>query len=210
MFGKKRSVVTYITIITVIAFLLQYLIPNFTNYFMLLSADVYTRPWILVTHMFMHGSPMHLLFNMYALFLFGGLLEQKIGSKRFLMLYFGAGIIAGFVASFFYPAALGASGAIMAVLATLIVLMPQLKVLFFLVIPMPFWVAGMVWIALDVFGVFFPSGVGNIAHLVGMAIGLLYGFYLISKRIKYRKSISKNKTHMSKEDINNYLNNGKL
>lgn len=52
----------------------------------------YFMPHQLVTHMFMHGGLMHLLFNMYALWMFGSALEQVWGSKRFLFYYFVTGV----------------------------------------------------------------------------------------------------------------------
>ena len=48
--------------------------------------------WQLVTHMFMHGNFTHILFNMFALFIFGSVLEMYLGQKRFLFLYFSAGL----------------------------------------------------------------------------------------------------------------------
>ncbi len=53
--------------------------------------------WQYVTHMFMHGSPMHLLFNMYGLWAFGTPLEQMWGRNKFLFFYFSAGIGAGII-----------------------------------------------------------------------------------------------------------------
>lgn len=53
--------------------------------------------WQVVTHMFMHGSFMHILFNMYALWAFGGPIEQMLGQKRFLFFYFSAGLGAAFL-----------------------------------------------------------------------------------------------------------------
>lgn len=50
------------------------------------------KPWQIVTHMFMHGSFMHLAFNMFALWMFGSAVEQRLGSKKFLILYFAAGL----------------------------------------------------------------------------------------------------------------------
>ncbi|MGB5263337.1 MAG: rhomboid family intramembrane serine protease, partial [Lutimonas sp.] len=53
--------------------------------------------WQFVTHMFMHGSFMHILFNMYALWAFGTPLEQMWGRNKFLFFYFSAGIGAGII-----------------------------------------------------------------------------------------------------------------
>lgn len=57
------------------------------------------KPWQIITHMFMHGgadlnnlSIMHILFNMFALWMFGTPVEQVLGSKRFLFIYFSAGL----------------------------------------------------------------------------------------------------------------------
>ena len=49
------------------------------------------KPWQVVTHMFMHGGPAHLLFNMFALWMFGTPVEQRLGTKKFLFIYFSAG-----------------------------------------------------------------------------------------------------------------------
>lgn len=48
--------------------------------------------WQIFTHMFMHGGFSHILFNMFALFIFGSVLEQYLGQNRFLFLYFSAGL----------------------------------------------------------------------------------------------------------------------
>lgn len=48
--------------------------------------------WQIITHMFMHGGAMHILFNMFALWMFGSPVEHVLGSKRFLFIYFSAGL----------------------------------------------------------------------------------------------------------------------
>ncbi|MFI1772492.1 rhomboid family intramembrane serine protease [Thalassobellus citreus] len=50
------------------------------------------RPWQIITHMFMHGGVSHILFNMFALWMFGSPVEQVLGSKRFLFIYISAGL----------------------------------------------------------------------------------------------------------------------
>ncbi|RAJ16785.1 rhomboid family protein [Olleya aquimaris] len=50
------------------------------------------KPWQVVTHMFMHGGFTHLLFNMFALWMFGTPVEQRLGRNKFLFIYFSAGI----------------------------------------------------------------------------------------------------------------------
>lgn len=60
-----------------------------------LPQSTYWAPWQYITHMFMHGSISHLFFNMFALFMFGRILESVWGSQRFLFFYFVCGIGAG-------------------------------------------------------------------------------------------------------------------
>ncbi|OEK07314.1 rhomboid family intramembrane serine protease [Flavivirga aquatica] len=50
------------------------------------------KPWQIITHMFMHGGSMHILFNMFALWMFGSPVEQALGTKRFLFIYISAGL----------------------------------------------------------------------------------------------------------------------
>lgn len=50
------------------------------------------KTWQIITHMFMHGSIMHILFNMLTLYSFGPILEQSLGEKKYLILYFISGI----------------------------------------------------------------------------------------------------------------------
>ncbi|MCD4666859.1 rhomboid family intramembrane serine protease [archaeon] len=182
------NVVTILLAINVLAFILQWIIPGFTDLFVLVSKDVLARPWILLTSMFLHGSLPHLLFNMYALFIFGSLIEQKIGSKRFSFVYFLSGILASLLFTVLMPssAALGASGAVMGILGVTIMLMPDLRVLFFFFIPMSLRTAGIVFILIDVLGAFGIGipGIANVAHLAGVAVGLIYGYYLLKNRKK--------------------------
>ncbi|MEM5566105.1 rhomboid family intramembrane serine protease [Psychroserpens sp. AS72] len=54
--------------------------------------NVLFKPWQIITHMFMHGGPTHILFNMFALWMFGTAVETQLGSKKFLFLYISAGL----------------------------------------------------------------------------------------------------------------------
>ena len=109
----KRAVL-YLIAANVLVFIAQNLINGFTDVFVL--HDIVHNPFTLITSMFLHGSLFHLLSNMFALFLFGLLLEHEIGTKKFLVVYFTSGIIAGAAGSLLYPSLLGASGAIFGVI----------------------------------------------------------------------------------------------
>ena len=163
--------------IAIVVFIIQAAVSGFTQAFALVSADVLTRPWILVTSIFLHGDIAHLLYNMLGLGLFGMILESIVGKKRFLVIFFAGGLLAGIGTSFLYSAALGASGALMAVLGVLAALRPHMQV-FVSFIPMPMWVAAGFWAAGDFIGLFVPTGVANLAHLIGLGFGLGVGFYL--------------------------------
>jgi len=195
--------------LNVAVYLVQILIPGFTDSFVLSRGDLFVRPWTLLTSMFMHGSVVHILFNMYVLFIFGTLIEQRIGTRKFLVLYFSAGLLAAALSQFIYPAALGASGAIMGVIGTVIILFPRLPVLFFFFIPMPMWIAGIVIAGMDILGFFHPTGIANVAHLVGMATGLLYGLWLKRQNRSFHKRFGR-KTTMNDADIEDYLRRGRI
>jgi len=218
--------------INILVFILQNVFgASFTDLFVLNTATVFSTPWTLVTSMFLHGGFNHILFNMYALMMFGPLIERKIGSKKFLQMYFVSGILAslGFV---LYSnmivgtsaLALGASGAIMGVLGMTIMLLPKMRVLFFFVIPMSMRTAGIIFAAVDLLGLIGigGSGIANSAHLVGLAVGLLYAKYLLVENKKFYQEFAKpynirstNKAHskaieLSEQDVENYLKKGRL
>jgi uncharacterized protein len=194
----------YIIIFTVFVFILQLIFRNwFTELFFLDSENFARKPWMIFTAMFLHdtGGFWHIFFNMFALLIFGPLIEQKIGSKRFLFLYLIGGIIGNIIGLFFYPFALGASGAIMAMLGTLIILMPNLIVLIWGILPLPLWAAGILWFLLDIFTTLNPSSnIGGIVHIAGMSFGLLFGLYLRSQHNDANKII-KRKKHLSNNEV---------
>lgn len=170
--------------ITVIVYVLQVLFPGITDALILSSSNLLSHPWGILTSIFLHSSLMHLFFNMLALFFFGPLLERRIGSGRFLGLYFGTGIIAGLAQILAFPgsAVLGASGAIFGVLGTLTVLTPDLVVYLYFV-PLKMVYVTILFAVLDLFPVLTGTsdGVAHIAHLAGLAIGLAAGFWYREK-----------------------------
>lgn len=163
----------------VIVFVLQ-LAFGITDLISLVPAAIAWQPWGFVTSIFAHGSFGHLFNNMWSLGLFGFILERLIGGGRYLALFSSAGILASVASFFAYPQAisLGASGAIMGVVGTLVVLRPRLMVWF--MGPMPLFVVAALWALIDLVGFFSAraTGIGNAAHLAGLAIGIIYGLRL--------------------------------
>lgn len=161
-----------------------------------IESDWATQPWTIFASIFSHSltSLNHILFNALALFFFGTALERIIGSRRFTWLFLAGGALAGIghiviTQSLFgvAPGAVGASGAIMALMGTLVVLAPRLSVLVFFVIPAPLWAITIFYVALDLLGAVTPgSATANIAHLVGLAAGLAYGYYLRAQGMRVR------------------------
>ncbi len=163
-----------------VVFLIQLLVNGFTELF-LLDSDSYIEVWRFVTSIFLHGGLAHLLYNIFALGLFGSMLERLIGSRRFLIVFFATGVLANILSVNFYDSSLGASGAIFGIIGALIVVRP-LMVVWAFGLPMPLFIAGILWAAGDLIGLFVPSNVANLAHLSGMFFGLLFG-------IVYRRKV---------------------
>jgi membrane associated rhomboid family serine protease len=143
----------------------------------LLPAGFLDRPWTLVTNMFVHAGIWHILANMITLFFFGGFLCRLIGSRNFLITYFAGGILGSILYLFLgnpYTIAVGASGAVYALAGALVVMMPNLRVLVYFIVPMRLW---MVILVFFVLWSFIP-GVAWQAHLGGLVFGLIMGFFL--------------------------------
>ncbi len=228
--SRVQSAVMPIITANILFFLLQMSVRGFTESFMLVSRDIFTRPWILLTSMFLHGSFFHIFFNMYVLLMFGSLIERRIGTKRFLFIYFLSGVIASLGFVIFQElilgvsgSAVGASGAIMGILGVTIILMPDLKVLLFFFIPMSLRTAGIVFVIIELLGTFGfgIQGIANSAHLAGLICGFIYGYHLLKQRGNFSKRFTEyvpskkgtsyeEKIHMDEKDIEDYLKYGRL
>ncbi len=141
--------------------------------------------WQLVSYGFMHGGFTHILFNMFALWMFGSTIERVLGQREFLIYYFVCLVVAGvchelvvyFFTHGFYPT-IGASGAIFGVLLAYGMMFPHERIMLIIPpIPMPAWLFvsgyGLVELVMGVTGT--QAGVAHFAHLGGM----LGGFVLI-------------------------------
>jgi membrane associated rhomboid family serine protease len=140
------------------------------------------RYWTLLTALFIHGSILHLFGNMLFLFVFGGTLQNNIGSGRYLMVFLTGGLT-GFVLSlpFVAPDAgmLGASAAIFAVAACVMLVRPLKFSWLFLA---PQGLVAIVYFLYNVLVVYDPRlipgydpQVGYIAHIIGFVTGIPFG-----------------------------------
>lgn len=133
----------------------------------------------LVTSGFIHGDLAHLFFNSLALFSFGPHLERTIGTPKFVALYFIGLILSGLGSVYKQRnnpdyAALGASGAILAVVFASVVYYPK-QIIFLFFVPMPAWVFALVFAGYS----FWAStnrrdNIAHDAHLDGAFIGLVF------------------------------------
>ncbi|MFB6191423.1 MAG: rhomboid family intramembrane serine protease [Candidatus Nanohaloarchaea archaeon] len=204
----KNSATLSIITVTVFAFLLQ-MVPGFTEMMLLDPAigELVQRPWSIITVMLVHGGLFHIFANMVTFYFFGTPLERIVGSKKLLQFYLGSGIAASIGYVVFrnllfslhgasmggvptLGAAVGASGAVVAVFSAVAMIHPEAEVLLYFFIPMKIRTALRLFagieganLAAKTMGVTLPM-IGNFAssaHLTGLVIGVWYGRKLREK-----------------------------
>lgn len=188
---KIKYYALWLSLVCIIVFVFQLVFSGFTGLFVLNNSMPYEL-WRFLSAIFLHASLGHIISNLFALALFGTILESIIGNRKFLIVFFVSGIIANIIAINFYPLSLGASGAIYGILGALIILRPMMVVWVYS-LPMPLFIAGIVWVGAGVFGLFAPSNVGDIAHLSGIAVGFVLGIYYRTRISKYLDNIKRNR-----------------
>jgi membrane associated rhomboid family serine protease len=135
------------------------------------------QPWTIVTYQFAHASLGHLLFNMLGLFFFGSRLEEHLGARHFLGLYFASGIAGGLLSFLSYDTPIvGASAAIFGVFLGFARYWPRERVYIWGILPVEARVLVAVMTLLALLGGFGFGGAGiaNFAHLGGFVGGWLY------------------------------------
>jgi membrane associated rhomboid family serine protease len=137
--------------------------------------------WQLITYQFLHGGIWHIFFNMLTLWMFGTTLENFWGSKRFLTFYIVCGIFAGIAQLVTQNGgvAIGASGAIMGLMAAYAYLFPNSEMM---VMPLPIPIKAKYLIPLimayDLFGGVSPKSGDNVAHWAHLG-GALAGLIIV-------------------------------
>ena len=126
LFAKKDPIITKILItINIVIFILQLVlgwdvVANFgANYAPFVKSGKF---YVLITSMFIHGNLIHLLFNMYALYIIGPQVESFYGKIKYLVIYFGSGILGALLSDIFLQNSIsvGASGAIFGLLSSIV------------------------------------------------------------------------------------------
>ena len=180
--SSDRPVVTFGIIgVTVLVYLLQILPGSPVT-----ALGVYrpgltvVQPWTMLTALFLHASPLHILFNMYSLFVFGPILERMLGRGRFAALYLISGFGGSVAVLLLSPlgGVLGASGAIFGLMGAFFVISRRLggnNVQIFVVI------------AINLVSGFLIPGVSWQAHVGGLVVGAAIAFiYLQTRRAAQR------------------------
>lgn len=189
-FNRETSmppVTTALLVANVALFMLQSVLPGLIVPFALwplatasAGAGPSFMPWQIVTYAFLHGSLLHLAFNMFALYMFGGAIERVFGPRRYALFYFVAVISAAIaqlivaaLSGAIYPT-IGASGGVFGLLLAYGMYFPHNRVmLLFPPIPLPARVFVTLYAVLELFlGVTgSQEGVAHFAHLGGMIGG---------------------------------------
>ena len=206
-FGSMPPVIKNLVIINALMLLITYLTGNFMyeKFSLFYFESPLFKPYQLITHMFMHGGFVHLFFNMYSLIIFGVVLEQVWGSKRFFIYYMVTGLGAAFLHSLvlyidasslskavelgnqvamqklellYSTPTVGASGAVYGVLLAYGMLFPNnvLQLIFPPVALKAKWFV-LIFGAIELFLGISNTG-GNVAHFAHLG-GMIFGYILI-------------------------------
>jgi len=188
MLSNKRrrsfnlSAVWFLVAANVVLFMFTSLEPDLTLRLGLQPASFTSKPWTIVTSLFIHANFAHIFGNMITLFFFGTYLSMLAGKRYFLITYFMGGLLGnGFLLIYQlytpwgdpYVIGVGASGAIFALGGALTVLQPMTRVYLFFAIPLPLWVG-------VIGGFLIMSLIPNVAwqaHLGGLVLGLIAGYF---------------------------------
>jgi membrane associated rhomboid family serine protease len=188
--GPVSTVLKTLIGANVAMFLLEQIAPTTIGLFGLRPMEVRESFWLwqLVSYMFLHGSLLHILFNMLALWMFGAELERIWGSNEFLKFYFvtgtGAGILTvlfsflpfDFSQQLYYSNVIGASGAIYGLLLAYALYFPHRPIYMYFVFPVPARIFVLIMGAIAFYESLSPSngGIANATHLGGLLVGYLY------------------------------------
>ncbi|MEI7732183.1 MAG: rhomboid family intramembrane serine protease [Verrucomicrobiota bacterium] len=159
---------------------------NFFNRYLALNSLVFKAGfvWQLVTYQFLHSGLMHVLFNVLGLYFFGRVVEERLGTRHFLVLYFSAGILGGLLQAllglllpqYFGNPVVGASAGVCGILAAFCLIEPHATILLFFILPIP--ARFLLWFSLFIAAFFtlipMEPGIAHAAHLGGLLVGMAY------------------------------------
>ena len=159
--------------------------------------------WQIFTYMFLHGGLFHILFNMFALWMFGCDIERSWGTKEFLKYYFitgvGAGLFTFFLSFNSHIPTIGASGAIFGILVAFAMMFPDRPIYLYFLFPIKAKYLVIFFAMIEFLASFrhTSDGIGHFAHLGGMVIGYIYiksdwrwsSFFRLSRYLGYLREL---------------------
>jgi rhomboid family protein len=191
-FDSRFTATVTLLLVNIAVFLIQLALLQFSRFptlqYFALSVEGLKSGyvWQLFTYGFMHGGLLHLIFNCWAIYVFGQDVEEALGRKPFLALYF-AGIIVGgllqalagaLLPAFFGGQVVGASAAAFGLAAAFAMLFPERVLLLFFVIPMRAKYLLLLCGGLTLYGILSRGdGIAHAAHLGGMLAGIVFVRY---------------------------------
>ncbi|MDH5367765.1 MAG: rhomboid family intramembrane serine protease [Cyclobacteriaceae bacterium] len=201
-FGKSNNSHIQLILINVIVFVMFGVLFVFSNWTSTLSpiydflydqfsipatsTEFITRPWTVITYMFMHGGLMHILFNMLWFYYFGRLIIEYLGSDKLISIYILGGLAGGALYLFMYNVIpfyqerslgtemVGASAAVDAIVVAAAVLLPNYAIHLLFFGPVKLKYIAIFSVGMSFLGMTGGNAGGNIAHLGGAAIGYFY------------------------------------
>jgi membrane associated rhomboid family serine protease len=205
-FNKNNNAIRKIIVANIVVFLLAAIVRVFMFFagvnsepvstalrFFMLPANLGTllmQPWSLLTYMFLHDGPLHILFNMLWLFWIGNILHEYIGNRKVYEAYFGgglAGAILFLICINVFPVfnnsidityALGASAGVLGVVVAAATLLPNYPIRLLLFGEVKLKYVALVTVILDFISIPQNNAGGHIAHIGGAIFGFLYIKYL--------------------------------
>lgn len=134
----------------------------------------------MLTSGFLHVDFTHLLFNMFTLYFFAGVVIEALGTVQFVLIYLAALLMGNLLSFYFHKdeyhySAVGASGAVTGILYSAILFYPDMGLyLFFIPIAIPAWIFGLVYLLYSIYGMKSRRGnIGHDAHFGGAIAGYL-------------------------------------
>ena len=143
------------------------------------GANLLSRPYVLITSIFLHAGIVHLLSNVLTLMFFGSAIESELGRPKMLAIFFIGAFVGDLFSLFIYPfdaVAVGASAGIFALIGAGIFVKPFDLSMYPFMVPLPLALLGIMYAVYNAYGfVSGPSNISYIAHFGGLLVGVIYG-----------------------------------
>lgn len=194
-YGRRLSLTVALIIVNAMVFLFELLVSGYSrslfieNHYFALSVEGLKHGfvWQFLTYQFMHAGLWHLVFNCWAIYVFGRAIEETLGWKKFLILYLSSGVVGGIcqvLVALLWPdlfggPVVGASAGGFGLIAAFAVLFPERELMLLLFFILPIRLSAKMLLLLSAVlalaGIVFPiNHVANAAHLGGMLAGVIF------------------------------------